>query len=571
METKHPTPRSKIINPVILIALAAITSIICARNISAGGLSWSDAPLHTMDGVFIHDLLIEQPIGSLKTWAQQFYLKHQCLGIVVYYPPLFAAFESVIFLLAGVSIFAARLAVLIFAIAAVWLIYGLTARMFGRLAGITAAILTISTPAGVEWATQVMLEWPATFFILLALIAYLRCLDKPNWTNAILLGLGILGAYLTKQTAAFVLAVVLLDIVCKKRWLILSRPSVWAPSAIALLIIAAYALATSSYNQLAPQLIAGTPPFRHLADQNSWFWYLRELPSIVGWPMLSGLILGFTVIVTTITKQRKTGAIDIQIRYLSLPVIWFGLWLLISSIFAAKEARYFFFAVPAMAIVTAAGLAKLDRQKQWGLGSVALFILCSIQGVSALRQPIYRLPDMQPTVNYLAQQEDADLVLVDAVRDGQFIFDVRTNPKARNRIIPMRASKFLYSRAARTKYDYQAHINTTDQLFDWIDQLGIRYIVIEDRLPATTDQSWDPPPRSMLRDTLQDQQRFQQVFSQTLAGNHPHWQKVNLLTFSYLKAQPRTTNTIKVRIPAMNREWTLTLPTSDRGTQKNHQ
>ncbi|UCD27974.1 MAG: glycosyltransferase family 39 protein [Planctomycetota bacterium] len=570
---------SKTINLAILAVLTAIILVVSARQLSVGGLSWSDAPLHTMDGVFIHDLLIEHPTGDLKNWAKQFYLKHQCLGIVVYYPPLFAAVEAVVFLTIGVSIVAARLTVLLFVIGAVWLIYWLTRRLFGTSAGIAAAILTLTTTAGVTWSRIVMLEWPATFFILLTLWAYRQYRENPRWIDGILIALGIAGSYFTKQTAVFVLLVILLHVIMDKRRRDIYRRSLLIPMITALLLIGVYAVATAGYNKLAPQLIAGSPPFRHLISFDNWIWYIRELPGIIGWPMLIGLILaGITILATSIkspkdsqVSQNNKERTQIHKRNISLPVIWFCLWWLICTVFAANETRYFFFAVPPAAILVATGLLRLDGQRRLGIGSLLLIVLCSIQTVTAVLETTYRLPNMQPTVEFLARQNDADLVLVDAVRDGQFIFDVRTTPQARNRIIPMRASKFLYSRAARTKYDYQAHINNRQELIAWLDQLGIRYLVIEDRLPITTDRSADPPPRIMLRQTLQEKQQFEPVFSQSLAGNHPHWQKVNLVTYRYLNAKTRRSNTITIRIPAMGKELSFTLPTPDSQPVKTNQ
>jgi len=558
--------RSIITSVAILISLTALTLGIAARRIGEGGFSWSDAPLHAMDGVFIHDLITERPAGDLHGWAQQYYLKHQCLGIVVYYPPLFATIEAVLFLCFGVSVLSARITILLFAIGAVWLIYLLASQLFGKKAGIAAAFLTISVPAGVEWSTQVMLEWPATFFILLTLWSYWRYLEKPGWFYGILLGLSILASYFTKQTAVFVLIVVLLHALWDGQWKSIYQWPCRLPLIVALLVIVGYSAVTSPYNALGPQLIAGSPPFKHLLDITTWTWYFERLPQITGWPMLIGFLAILLIIPAIAKKNQRIPFADKQIEHfiktLRLPVIWFCLWWLIGTVFAAKEERYFFFAVPAMGILVAAGLSLADGRKQFGVGSAALAVLCIIQVGYAIRQPLYRLPSMKSTVDFLVKQNDADLVLVDAVRDGQFIFDARTTPDARNRIIPMRASKFLYSRAARTRYDYQAHINTPEELYDWLDEYGVRYVVIENRLPATTDASWDTPPRMILRKALTNSRKFQHVFTQSLAGDHPGWQDVWLDTYRYRDAKDRQTNSIKIRIPAMNKELILNLPDS---------
>jgi hypothetical protein len=71
----------------ILAMLALMVLLLAARNIDQGGLAWSDAPLHVMDGVMLHDLVREQPTGPLRAWAESYYLHYPSLGLIVYYPP----------------------------------------------------------------------------------------------------------------------------------------------------------------------------------------------------------------------------------------------------------------------------------------------------------------------------------------------------------------------------------------------------------------------------------------------------------------------------------------------------
>jgi len=58
-------------------------------------------------------------------------------------------------------------------------------------------------------------------------------------------------------------------------------------------------------------------------------------------------------------------------------------------------------------------------------------------------------PSYQPAVDALIASGNANLVLIDAVRDGQFVYDLYANEQARASLIPVRASKLLYARAAR--------------------------------------------------------------------------------------------------------------------------
>jgi 4-amino-4-deoxy-L-arabinose transferase-like glycosyltransferase len=549
----------------LLVGLGVFACIIACRELTTGGFSWSDAPLHAMDGVFLHDLARERPSGSLQAWAEQYYLRHQCLGIGVYYPPLFAAVEAVVFLVAGISVAAARLTVVFFVVGAVWLIFLLGRELFGTLAGLIGAAVALITPAGVAWSRQVMLEWPATFWIILALLAYVRLCRSPRWRWGALMAAGCVGAYLTKQTAAFVLPVILLHSLLRREWQLLRRPAFYMPLMVGLGMILAYATATAGMNALAPQLIAGTPRWHHLITLDHWTWYLLRTPSILGWPIMVALAVASIGVLADVAVRRQA----------LLPVLWAVGWWLISTIIAAKEERYLFFAVPAVALLVGAGLQQLYSRAPDSWRSFFPAAVCSLAllfaGISAVTTPAMRLPHMKPTVEHLAGLADADLVLVDAVRDGQFIFDVRRlQPRGRRSadagIIPLRASKLLYSRAARTRYAYQQHVETTDEIVELLDRLGIHYLVLENRLPTAgqpgeppvdEDRSWDTPPRFMLRELVEDSTRFERVFTQPMKGGDPVWDDVSLVTYRYKDAPARSTDGVRIPIPAMGRDVEL--------------
>jgi hypothetical protein len=322
-------------------------------------------------------------------------------------------------------------------------------------------------------------------------------------------------------------------------------------------VILAYGMATAGANALAPQLIAGDPAWRHLGTADAWFWYLARLPHILSWPILLALAPALVAL-----------RVDWIFRYrTSLPNLWVVTWWLIGTVIAAKEERYFFFAVPAIGLLAGAGLVELGRRRSGKPLLVLLTVFVVFGMVVVVGTPAAHPPDMKPTVAWLSQQPEAELVLIDSVRDGQFVFDVRTDPRAEGRIIPMRASKLLYSRAARTRYDYQQHVNSPIDILAILDRLGIRYIVLEDRLPTAgtpgiptdEDLSWDTPPRLMLRGLVNDTARFEKVFTQSMKCEDPIWDDVNLVTYRYKNAPPRRSDTITLPIPAMGRNLELRL------------
>lgn len=532
----------------IAILLVAV-GLLGAVGITQGGLGWSDAPQHTFDGVFVLDFFRAWPIHDLRSWAEQFYLRHPALGIVVYWPPGFAVVEAAVFALFGVGAFTARATVLLFAWGAAVLMYVLGMRLFDRPTGLLAALLLLSCPHGVLWMNDVMLEWPATFWILAAVLAYQADRAKPSikWTTA--LAFTVVMAFMTKQTAAFILPVLLAHaLLSPNRRQYLLRPGLIASVLAAAIVIFAYWLLSRRYTALPASL---------LRPSIDLLFYPRHLPEILGWPLLPIALLGLGTFI--IEPNRKARG---------LLLLWAAAWLAISTAIWAKEPRYFFFALPPMMFAAVRFFLPsppaMERERpitlRFDAWRVALLsLLVCAQAALALAKSPGRLPDYAPAVARLVDLK-ADLVLVDAVRDGQFVLDAYCNAQARDTLIPLRASKLLYARAAREQYDYQQFVNSPEDIVALLNKYGIRYVLTESQLPHTHYLDADPPPRQMLRELLAEDARFQLVDRWPLRCSDPAWDDVELLLYAYPACPARESDSITISFPGMGREVTLQLP-----------
>lgn len=524
--------------------IVAVVLLMGLPGISQGGLAWSDAPNHTFDGIFVLEFLRAWPLGHAREWAEQFYLRHPALGLFVYYPPGFAIAEAGVFALLGVSILAARLTVLLFALGASLLMYALGRRWFDRPTGLFAALLLITCPHGVLWLRDVMLEWPATFWLLATVWAYDQLRERATTLRAIVLASSAIMAFLAKQTTAFILPVLAIDAMLRARTpgmlptsLGRFRRAALVSLGLSAAVAGAYAWATRSVAALPGQLLQPAPDLAY---------YFVHLPEIIGWPLLPLAIVG-----TLLGLPRTSGP------HRRLLIGWVGVWFVFCAAIAAKEPRYFFFALPPMALATAHWVLSRGRR---GPAMVLLALVVITQGAIARYRDAGRLPRYDAAVAELAARPDADLVLVDAVRDGQFVFDAYVNPAARDKLIPLRASKLLYARAARERYGYQQFVQSNQDILDLLQRYGIRYIVIESRLPATPYLEADPPPRQMLRSMLESDPRFKLVKRRPLACGDPAWDKVELRLYEYPSCPPRTSKDITLSFPAMGRDVTLRLP-----------
>ncbi len=568
---ESPTLRHRriLLDILAVLSLTLMVLLLGGKGIAAGGFGWSDAPLHAMDGVVIHDLLRDRP-RAVRDWAEHYFARYPCLGLIAYYPPFHPLIEAIAYAVFGLSAEVARWSVVVMAAIAVVALYWLGIRQSGRWVGFLAAGALATAPFGLPLLRDVMLEWPATAMAILTACAYRAWCENPSWRWAIGGALLACASVLTKQTTVFVLVLVTVHLVSvvavgavrgdwppevparKRRSDVQMALMVAVVAAIVLVVLGGYDRFSHEHAKHSQFLVTGRPPWAHLEEVGTYTQYARWFGEIFGWPFLVAWVVGLLVITL---RWKWSGS--------RLPLLWLLLFWAQQTLVYHKESRYFFFALPATALLAARGWTLLPTWKRVPLGAIPLLGLIVWQFAQGVRTPVHRPPDYRPAVQLLVDRKDADLVLVDGVRDGQFVFDVRTNPKAAERIIPLRGSKVLYSRATYTRWAHTTHRGTPEAVLELLNHYGIRYVVVESQLPAIPQESradWDEPAARVLRQVLADTQRFELIGRYPMACGDPIWKDVELRVYYYRQAPPRQGRTITIPIPALDRQIEMTIP-----------
>jgi hypothetical protein len=532
-----------------LALLAVVSVIIWTRQIHLGGLSWSDAPQHALDGAFIFDLIRTMP-AHLTQWAQEYYLRYPNLGIVTFYPPFFAAVEAISYALLGVSILAARLCVVAFALAGLFAMYWVTRQLFDRTTALIAAGLWASLPTTVLWSRQVMLEVPTVAILLICMGCYLKYRSTNSLTWLTFTALTLILAFFTKQWAIFFAGVILIDLLITlgfKKTFTLRHLSMMVITAA---IIGAYMLFSSKYASLSGFLVRGEDNWRHLLSPTNWTFYLKAMPEVLGWPMVAFTTLGLL-----------TAASLGTIHPLRLPLLWAVVFFIFASAIAYKEPRYFYLFVPAAIILTAGGLIhSLEKTNLAWTSRALLLTLMIFQFIVGYLQSPDRLSSFAPAAKLIVKQPNADLVLIDAAREGDFIFALRTIQGSEGNIIPLRASKLLYSRAARRRWAYETHVKNEAEILHLIRDYGIRYIIVESSPPNVPDwEDYFPPPSQMLRNVLRDNTRFEKIASYPISNNLV-WQNVKIDVYRYRGNFGPLKKSITLSMPSVGKNLKIPLP-----------
>ena len=162
-----------------LLTVALLVAILTgARSITDEGavVVGADMARYLMDGVFLHDLLgsgAGWTLGGAITYAEHYFVQYPALSIP-HHPPLLPVSLVPFYAVFGVTVFAARLAILVYFIVAILLLYTLVEGVYDDEVAGWACLLFASSPIVALFAQRVLSEIPTIAMVLAALNALVR-------------------------------------------------------------------------------------------------------------------------------------------------------------------------------------------------------------------------------------------------------------------------------------------------------------------------------------------------------------------------------------------------------------
>lgn len=266
-------------------------------------------------------------------------------------PTLFFAVGAVAIKILGPTEFAARLPSLLFTLATIVLVAWFAQRLFGRGAGVTAAIATAATPFTLAYARIVIFDSALTFFVVLALVSFYFAIEErlAGWTA--LAWVAIAFGVLTKGPIAIVLPLLVavpFAVYCRA-WRGLADPTaillfvaIVAPwvTAVSLRIpdFLEYALVTETVRRFSTTELERTGPM----------WYFLAIFPAAALPW--SLVLAGAGRHCVRFRDRN-GRFDRRILFL---LLWIVLPLLFFTLSQSKRPQYILPIIPAVALLIAA-------------------------------------------------------------------------------------------------------------------------------------------------------------------------------------------------------------------------
>ena len=401
------SPKPALITALLPCLLAAVFGCWSLRGVASTTVVDTDAARHAMNGAFLHDLLGSGHWHDPVRYGEWYYSRLPALSIP-YHPPLFPAFEALAYSIGGVNLFAARAAVALCVVLSALLLYGLVVRTHGSATiAFSATLLFLAAPVSQRVAGDVMLEFPAMVWALLAVrqLAFMEQSGK-RW-GAARYALFAVAAIWTKQ-AVFLCLLPLVYAAVTREWHWFRRPRFWmclgltAGGTIALAALS-WQLGWSGINQSWAHRDALTQALFNIR------FYLRHL--LTPWTAAAVLAVGGLLVYTRARWPERD----------ALYWAWLisaGLMLLASP---AYTTRYLFFAYPpALALGCGWADALLGRFRL----RPAVPAIAAACAVFAMQTPPAYLRGPDEAARWL-HDRGLHRVIYCGLTDGNFIFSMR--------------------------------------------------------------------------------------------------------------------------------------------------
>jgi hypothetical protein len=453
-----PTGRFLRLVPLLLALLFSLWGL---RGATTSSIADDDAPRHALNGAFVFDMVRHGQLAHPVQYGYWYYSRLPALSLP-YHPPVFPAFEAVIYSVVGVNAFAARLAVAITTFAAVNLLYRLVVRTHSS--ALLAALVTISffaLPHIQKLSATVMLEFPALTMVLAALWFVIPDQTAFGSRRSLYFALFAALAIWTKQTI-FLFAFPFVYVVVSSKWRLLRRPYFWltvsliAASAIGLALLGRE-LQWNSINQSWARMSA----LQQLVHNAAY--YLR-------WKILVGLLL----LVLSLLTYRLPGGSD-DFRRDRIYVAWFTAAILVLAMSPAYSYRYLFFAFAPFVVILYSGLARILRpwlhRYSWAIPAI---LTGAVLAYGLTYGPV-ELHGPAEAAKYLHGAGYRRVMFCGNGGNGAFIFAIRSVDPELSTIV-IRGDKL------------DAGTFAPEQLNSFVRQYGVDSVVFE---RTANPQAWD--------------------------------------------------------------------------------
>lgn len=486
------------------LALLPVFALVVYYFLSAptnGDFWWYDSSRHAMNGVFLRDFLMEGGLLHPIQFSSAYYEKYPGINIG-FYPPFFYMSSVPLLLLFGTTHAVSQAVVVLYTFGLGLCIVMLCRRMMDSISAVAIAVCVLALAPIALWSRQVQLDVPAVTIFIFAAYALIRHLDegKQSWLfiAAIVMGLGVL----TRVQGAFMAPVWIYFIFIRNYP---GRPPLARRVLASLLgaVIALPAIAMAVYFAKTNQALAlAMPGMPSLWSWSNWGWYVAKLPAQIDYPALALLIAGLGAAIWL--GFQKKASLELKV------IAAFGIcaWLFF-TIVSNKDPRFNLPGVVMMFVLAACALRiALPMAGRIGIPLLAFVLLFQMQKEASV--PVVQGFE-RAAAEVAAIAPPSSNVLISAHRDGNFIYDLRTQSGRRD-IGVRRADKILVEIKILKEFGVRDSGMSQSDILNLLDKQKIDTVVFQ---PGYLD---DQLTIQNLHTVLEDSGRFTKVATIPLQG-----------------------------------------------------
>lgn len=525
--------RGKNICGHLLISLAA--AFIFFSNISHSGLWYPDSTAHALNGVFYKDMIEEGGFLHPESYAKRYYAQYPHLTVAAW-PPVFYGIEALFFKLFGISTLVARLAVLLFTLLGINIFFLLCRLWFPWSLSVVGCILCLLQPAMIFGQINVMLEMPALAVSIAALYCLYIGTERNNSWALFLAPVFMAFAFLTKQSALFLLPMGLLWMILGKEWNSIKSRSFISGVFVGTVI-------------LIPWIIISLTTSRFYVVSAAFKGY-HMWPNFLSYLKMSSEIVSYAVILLSIASVTLFTNLRCHRSY-KFAFLWVGAvslcLLLYDKRMVSPEPRQAIFLVPALIILSMQVILFFKQNaRSFVQGrhvySIALIILIFLHLNPQKLWGGFDIQGFDQAADFVVRDLDCVSVLYDGYFSGNFVFHMRARDKDR-RVFVFRASKVIFSTKWLLHLGYKELITEESEFHELLKRYSIKYIIQEEKDSLRT------PANKRLRQWVQNP-----VF--TLVEEHPIHCRApdsssNLLVYEYLDYEAKPITRIDLDMPVL--------------------
>jgi len=299
------------------------------------------------------------------------------------HPLLFQFVLALGFRFSGVSDLFGRMTSVVFGLATIYLIYQLGALLYGRQAGLLAALFVALMPYHVVVTRQVLLDGPMVLFATLALymLARFATMRHPAWLYGAGVGMGL--TFLTKETGLVLIGAIYMFLSLCPTIRVRIRDLVGSMlSMVAVMALHFVALSLVGRTKTAQQFLLWQL-FRR--SNHEWDFYASLVPLAIGPLVILAALLGFWLL-----RKQRTWRETLLVAWVLVPTVFFQLW-------PVKGFQYLLPAAPAIAILAARTLTRSAQTQPAGSNSRGrrlfwrqILITGALASTLALSRPRFR-------------------------------------------------------------------------------------------------------------------------------------------------------------------------------------